>query len=246
MVVRTALLAMMGLVLGTVARPACADPGFYVITPYDHAGKVTVDLRYWTVRNSGRPEVVWPEIGLGYGVNSRWTTAWYASFVGSHDSAVVRSRDYWQNDVLLTQGEWPFDVALHLQWNRDRGALQRHSIEAGPVFQTDVGRTQLNANLIVEHFTGAAAATPTQLKYQWMVRHRAFPGLHLGAQGFGELGPWRDWSASDHQSHRLGPAVFGDVYLEAGRVVHWQAAYLGGKTYGRSGQMFTGRVALEF
>lgn len=49
---------------------ACADPGYYVVT-YDNEGLRTVDLRYWTVKLGRQSEVLWPEVGLGWGVNSR-------------------------------------------------------------------------------------------------------------------------------------------------------------------------------
>ena len=31
-----------------------------------------IDFSYWTVKQPGIAEVIWPEIGFGYGVTKRW------------------------------------------------------------------------------------------------------------------------------------------------------------------------------
>lgn len=238
--------SMLASALLMAMSPAMADPGYYVVTPYDNQGVRTIDVRYWTVQRHGGREIQWPEIGFAYGVNSRWTTELFMSYIGSSRMAMRPSTLNWQNDWLLTQGEWPIDVALHLQYIRDESPEGGHAVEWGPVLQTDVGRTQLNANLFFERGYGPAMASPTQMKYQWQVRHRWMPGLHLGAQGFGELGPWTQWSPASEQSHRAGPALFSTWHVAEGQVIKLQAAYLLGKTYGRDGHMFTLRTAWDF
>lgn len=85
-----------------------ADPGYYVVTPHNRPGLGVVDLRYWTVKAPAEAEVVWPELGVGYGVNSRWSTLLLASWIGFGQQARRLSTLNWTNDVLLTQGEVPF------------------------------------------------------------------------------------------------------------------------------------------
>ena len=75
--------------------------------------------------------------------------------------------------------------------------------------------------------------------------HRWQRWLHVGAQGFGEVGPWDRWLPQDQQSHRAGPALFGSLAIDPGKL-NWQAAYLLGKTGGRRGRMFTMRVKYDF
>lgn len=232
--------------LALASSAALADPGYYVVTPYDNAGIRTIDFRYWTVKFKNSPEVVWPEVGFGYGVNSRWTTELFVSYIGSSQMATRPSTLNWQNDVLLTQGELPVDIAVHAQLIKDMMRHGLHSVELGPVLQTDVGRTQLNANVFFEHAYGDGASGPTQLKYQWQVRHRWMPELHVGLQGFGELGRWNDWAVWDKQSHRAGPALYTKVRFGEHEVLKLQAAYLLGRTYGQRGHMFTARVNYEF
>lgn len=241
-----AALPAVALLLALTAVPARADPGYYVATPYDNAGKVIVDFRYWTTKARGRGEVVWPEVGLGYGVNSRWTTELFMSLKGSQADAVKPSSLNWQNQVLLTQGEWPLDVALHAQLIHNQESPHGLTLELGPLLQADWGRTQINGNLTVERALSGDTSAPAQMKYQWQLRYRWLPMLHVGLQGFGELGPWDRWASADKQSHRAGPALFFAVRPGGDAVLKLQAAWLEGKTYTRRGHMFTLRATAEF
>ena len=66
---------------------AAADPGYCLVLVYENEGEKSVDFRYWTVKFPGQAELVWPEIGFGYGVTKRWYTEVYASRIGSADMA---------------------------------------------------------------------------------------------------------------------------------------------------------------
>lgn len=234
-----------------VAPARAADPGYYVVTPYDNAGLRVVDLRYWSVKRKGRPETIWPEIGFSYGVNSRWTTGLLYSTIGPSNWDIVPSSLVWQNDVLLTQGEWPIDLALHTKVIREAGQGGRvWALEYGPVLQTDLGRTQLNANIFFERSFEPEEGRPIQMKYQWQLRHRWHPLMNFGLQGFGELGRWSHWSENGRQSHRAGPAFFGRVDLGQGsgdkQALLYQVAYLLGTVYSQRAGMFTVRLQYQF
>ena len=120
---------------------------------------------------------------------------------------------------------------------RNRGV--GNALELGPVFQTDLGSTQINLNLVFEPSWAAEAGGTsdegTQLKYQWQVLWRLRPGLRMSLQGFGELGRWNRWS--DMQSHRAGPVL---------RLGSLGPFYLWGKTYGSRGDMFSAQVLWRF
>ena len=238
------LRALLATALAAVCAPALALPGYYVVTVYDDPGVRTVDFRYWSIKPRGRDAIYWPELGIGWNVNGRWYTEVLASYVGADKFATHIDTLDWQNDYLLTQGQYPVDVAIHTLLVAPQGGRSAHAFEFGPALQTDLGRTQVNLNLFAEKGFGAQAADPTQLKYQWQLRHRWQPWLHVGAQGFGEVGPWDHWLARDAQSHRAGPALFGKVPGVA--PLAWQAAYLLGKTQGQRGAMFTARVKYDF
>ena len=232
--------------LALSSAAASADPGYYVVTPYDNEGLRFVDFRYWTVKPNQRTEVVWPELGFGYGVSSRWTTELFLSWEGSAHEAVRPNTLNWQNEFLFTQGQWPWDLALHTQLIEEREAPHRTTVEWGPVLQADLWRTQFNVNLFFDRAFPAEQAAPTMLKYQWQVRYRWHPRLHFGLQGFGELGPWDHWAPRARQSHRAGPAVFTTLRLNDREAIKLQAAWLVGSTFARSGHMFTMRADWEF
>ncbi len=232
--------------LATVAGSACGEPGYYVVVPYENEGLRIVDFRYWTVKPAGATETVWPEFGLGYGVNSRWTTELFVSWEGSTQEAVRPAALNWQNEVLLTQGQYPFDLALHAQVIKERDASHQLGLNWGPVLQTEVGATQINFNLFFDQVFRAESPSPTMAQYQWQLRQHNGTNLQLGAQGFGELGPWNHWEPASKQSHRAGPAVFFDARLDDARTIKLQAAWVVGKTFGTQGHMFTLRAHMDF
>jgi hypothetical protein len=234
---RRAVAALAPLALAAAAllpRTALADPGYYLVTPYSQPGMVELDLRYWSVNPRGEGDsTLWPELGLRYGVNSRWTTELLASFIGPTLGHQRISSWNWHNTVLLTQGQYPFDLGLHANIVRQSG--WGNAVELGPVFQTDIGFTQLNANLFVER---EFAEKENNLKYQWQLLRRLRPGLRLGVQGFGE----REMAGGADWSHRAGPVLRWNVaeHLQV------QAAYLWGKVYGSRGDMFSAQVLVPF
>lgn len=225
---------------------ACADPGYYLVAVYSDAGKTHVDTRYWTVARKGAPEVVWPEIGIGHNVNSRWYTELYMSYIGPSFANAVPSTLNWQNDILLTQGEWDVDVALHTNLIRGQESADDHAFEFGPVLQTDVGRVQLNGNLIFEKSLVPGNTAAPQLKYQWQAKYRWNQALHTGVQGFGELGTWNNWQPAGRQSHRWGPVVGGSWPVGTQQRLEYQAAYLSGKVYGSAADMLSLRLQWVF
>ncbi|MBP6851533.1 MAG: hypothetical protein KA164_08025 [Rhodoferax sp.] len=228
-----------------VAPAALADPGYYVVSVYESEGVARADFRYWTVKLKGSSTVIWPEIAVGYGVNKRWYTQVLASYIGSADSATRPSNLQWQNDFLLTQGQFDVDLALHTLLVRyyDNGG---NALEFGPAMQTEWGRMRFNANLILERPWGLARPRPTQFKYQWQAVYRWRPQLQFGLQGFGELGEWDNWAASASRSQRVGPVIQGAFASTQTSGWHYQLAYLDGKIYGKRGHMLSARIHYEF
>ena len=224
---------------------AQADPGYYLVSVYANPGVRTLDLRYWTFTPAHGRTTYWPEAGVGWNITSRWYSEILASAIGSDRTPTTLSTWNWQNDVLLTQGQYPFDLAIHTLYSRAHDPSDGATLEVGPVFQTEVDRTQVNFNVFVGHGLGAQAAQPAELRYQWQLRQHWLPLLNVGAQGFGELDVWDRGSSRDRSSNRAGPAIFGHLRMGPGDL-GWQAAYLFGKTYGRNGDMLSVRVKYEF
>jgi len=220
--------------LAALSTNARSDPGYYVVTPYDQAGRIGTELRYWTVSPPGEAATIWPELGFSYGVNTRWTTRLLASWIGTGAADLVLSSWNWQNVVLLTQGDKPYDLGVHVQLTHN--AHQSTALELGPTWQTDLGRFKLNANAFWEYDDGRH---DTRLKLQWRGVYRVASGWRLGAEGFSEVGQWNDWLPRRRQSHRAGPALLATLWDEGPDTVTLNAAYLFGKTYGSRGNMFS-------
>jgi hypothetical protein len=232
--------------LALCLQQAVAGTGYYLVTTYPNEGQRTVDFKYWNAKRSGGAPASSPEIGFGYNVNSRWFTElsaeWFMLSPGPHQLAAIE----WQNDFLLTEGQYPFDLAFHTKLERAQDGSGELGAEFGPVLQTELGRTQLNLNVFFERGYRTAVAEPMQIKYQWQIKHRWIEKLQFGAQGFGEMGQWNRWLPSARQSHRAGPALFGSWGLDGGREWKYEAAYLVGKNSARSAKSVTMRIQYAF
>ncbi|HYD63232.1 MAG TPA: hypothetical protein VEC35_22950 [Noviherbaspirillum sp.] len=225
---------------------AHAGPGYYLISIYENEGEKSIDFRFWNVAPHNAKSSYAPEIGFGYGVTKRWYTEVLAGWLHTAQSG-TRFNDFaWQNDYLLTQGQYSFDLALHSEVKRFRDSSQGYGVEFGPALQTEFGRTQVNANLFFDRSYRSAQANPMQLKYQWQLRHRWRPAFQFGLQGFGELGEWDDWAPRRQQSHRSGPVVAGTMHLGKTQALKYEFAYLAGKVFATPAKTFVMRVQYEF
>lgn len=92
---RPRLLRSMLRVLCLPAALACgavfADPGYCVVTTCSNPGARTMDVRYWTEASPGTALTRWPEVGLGWSVNSRWYTEVLASWITASDMPTTLS-----------------------------------------------------------------------------------------------------------------------------------------------------------
>lgn len=245
------------LLLACAALPALASPGYYLVSAYDKAGEATIDFKFWSFKSPEYPAVFAPEIGFGYGVTSRWYTELTLSWLDLADSGTRSDGLLWQNDYLLTQGQYPFDLALHTNIKKYYDGAPRaasayfgnahsYELEFGPVLQTELGRTQFNANMFFTRSYRTTVASPMQAVYQWQIKHRWRPAFAFGLQGFGELGKWDHWAPRSEQSHRIGPAIFSSLPMAGGRAMTIEAAFLTGSLYAEHGQTFTMRAQYAF
>lgn len=229
-----------------VQQQAAAGTGYYLVSTYPNEGQRTVDFKYWNAKPSGRPPRSSPEIGLGYNVTSRWytelTAEWFKLSPHSHHLAALE----WQNDFMLTEGQYPFDLALHTNVERALDGSGEIGVEVGPVLQTEIGRTQLNLNLFLEREYRVPVSEPMQFKYQWQVKYRWIEKLQFGVQGFGELGEWNNWLPRGQQSHRAGPALFGTWILPGGHAWKYEAAYLIGTNSARNAKSVAMRIQYAY
>ena len=243
--------------LAGLQQTALCEPTYYLIPTYENAAETTVDFRLWSVKIPGDPRVSGTEVGIGHGVTRAWYTELLIGYLHTPQTGTRRSDFAWQNDFLLTQGQYPFDLALHTTVRKYRavsaGAAIEYfgeggglNLEFGPILQTDFGRIQANANLLFDRTYRTASAAPLQMKYQWQLKYRWTPILQPGLQGFGELGDWDHWAPRHEQSHRVGPVIAGSLPLGTAQSLKYEASYLTGSVFAEHAKTFSMRVQYVF
>ncbi|MFZ6657492.1 hypothetical protein [Undibacterium sp. TJN19] len=232
------------------SAPAIAGSGYYLVSIYENEGEKTIDYKSWSSFVDNRPTSTVPELGLSYMPNKTWYTEIYASWFRRGAGSLANSAWAWQNDFLLTHGQYPVDVALHTNLNRNTDTSRGVDFEFGPAMQTEFGRVQVNANVFLERTYRTTPATSPQMKYQWQAKYRYHSGVELGLQGFGELGDWDNWSSKALQSHRAGPVLSGSFKLgdaaSISQVIKYEASYVMGKLNARHASVFSMRMQYAF
>ena len=226
---------------------ALADTGYYLVSLYDVAGQTSIDVKYWNARHRGGSEAA-ADVGIGYGVTSRWYTELYGTWEKEDGGPRRYEEIAWQNDYMLTQGQFDVDVALHTKIERPQDRSEGYAVEWGPVLKTDIGRTQINANLFFQRNYRVSAdseAQHTELAYQLQLKYRWKGPVQPGIQAYGELGHWNHWLPSERQSHRAGPALFASRAFGA-HELKFEAAYLLGRNEGHAAKTFSMRAQYIF
>jgi hypothetical protein len=228
-----------------------AGPSDYVYTPQVEHGEREVDLKFGSARDgSGDRQQAW-SIGYGYGASERWFSEIYAKFQSASGEGNHLDAWEWENKFQLTDtGEYPIDIGFLTEIEKPhRKGEPSYEFKFGPLFQTEFGKLQLNANLLWERKFRGSDEDPsvrhnTEFGYQWQVKYRWRQAFEFGLQGFGELGKWNDWDPRDQQNHRFGPAVFGKLALGNRQAVKYNAAWLVGVSQAAPDHTF--RLQLEY
>lgn len=213
--------------LTAVAHAGASD---YVYSPIVEEGEKEIDFKFGTAeaRDGTRESAV--SLGLGYGVNAWWFTEVY--FKGNRQTPDGWRYDAveWENKFQLTEtGKYPVDVGLVIEIERPQDHSEGWELRFGPLLQMELTpKVVANVNLLFGRHYGSDTPSPMSMDYQWQIKYRWKPELEIGAQGFGSLGPWRDWLPNDQQEHKAGPAVFGKIRLGGRHALNYNAAWLWG------------------
>lgn len=206
---------------------AIAGPSDYVYMPGVTYGEREIDFKMGTWRKDARESAA--SIGFGYGVTQRWFTEVYRKYESASDEGTHFDAWEWENKLQLTEtGQYPVDVGVILELERPKDTQEGYEVRFGPLLQTELGKVQLNGNLIFEQHYRSDTAQRAELSYQWQAKYRWQPQFEFGLQGFGDVGSWNHWDAVTETSHRLGPAVFGKLDLGNRRAIRYNAAWLAG------------------
>ena len=207
---------------------AMAGPSDYVHSPIVEEGERELDFKLGSarLRDGGRESAV--SLGLGFGMNAWWSTEVYAKANRETPQGWRFDAVEWENRFQLTEtGKYPVDIGLVVELEHPQDRSEGWELNFGPLFQAELTpRLVANLNLLFTRNYRAETPSPMSMNYQWQLRYRWAPQFEWGAQGFGSLGPWRDWSAAGQQEHKAGPAVFGKVRLDAHNAINYNAAWL--------------------
>lgn len=245
-----AVLLLCGLLSTTTVQ---AGPADYVYTPAVEYGEREIDFKYgWAGAPDSQPDMpraYGASLGFGYGAREYWFTEIYLKRESEDGTGVTLAE--WENKFqLLETGKYPLDLGFITELEVPVSGSAPNEIKVGPLLQAEVGRVQLNANLLFERAFGQAdnngVPFTTNFLYQWQIKYRLQSSFEFGAQGFGEMGEWNNWANSSGQIHKAGPAVFGKIPLGGREAIKYNAAWLLGASTAAPGNTFRVQVEYEF
>lgn len=226
---------------------ANAGPADYVYTPTVEYGEREIDFKFGTTKPDGDVRESAASIGFGYGATEFWFTEVYGKYKRTGDNGTVFDALEWENKFQLTQpGQYPVDIGFITEIERPEDRSEGYEFKFGPLFQKDIGKTQLNLNILFERNYRAEQSGPMKLGYQWQAKYRWMPQFEFGAQGFGDVGQWNRLASRSEQSHLFGPAVFGKIALGGRHAIKYNAAYLLDAGDAQHSRTFRTQVEYEF
>jgi hypothetical protein len=238
------------LVAGALLSPlaAHAGPSNYVYTPTVEYGEREIDLKYGIAHKDSDPRESAGSFGFGYGATQWWFTELYLKYKHEQGAATYYDAVEWENKFQLTEtGKYPVDIGFLLEIERPADHSEGWEVKWGPLFQTEFGKVQLNANLLFERKYRGEQQSDTEFQYQWQAKYRWLPQFEFGVQGFGEMGKWDDWMPTGERIHTVGPAVFGKIPVGSGRqAIKYNAAWLLGASNAAADHTFRVQVEYEF
>jgi len=226
-----------------------AGPADYVYMPTVEHEEREIDFKYGTgfPRPDGERKTV-TSVGYGYGATEYWFTELYLKREVEGISSDVTLAEWENKFQLLETGKYPVELGLITEIEAPISKSGPWEVKFGPLLQTDFGKLQLNANMLLERkyaSDGSSTQYPTEAKYQWQVKYRLKPEFEFGAQGFGALGEWGAWvNTKKEENNSVGPAVFGKIHLGNRQAIKYNAAWLVG--YGTDVAERTFRTQIEF
>jgi hypothetical protein len=237
------------LVAGALLSPlfAHAGPSDYVYTPTVEYGEKEIDFKYGDARKNGTPRESASSIGFGYGATEWWFTEFYLKYKKQNDESTKYDAVEWENKFQLTEtGKYPIDIGFLLEIERPQDHAEGWEVKWGPLFQTEFGKIQLNANLLFQRSYRSETPSQLEFQYQWQAKYRWLKQFEFGVQGFGEMGKWDDWAKRDGQIHKVGPAIFGKFQVGDKQAIKYNAAWLLGASSAAPDHTFRLQAEYEF
>ena len=206
-----------------------AEPNDYVRTPIVEEGEKEIDFKWGVEKRKNMASGTATSVGFGWGATSWWFTELYGKWHRAPGESSGFDAWEWENRFqLLETGKYPVDLGFLLEIERPKDRSEGYELTYGPLLQSEWGAIQGNLNLLWQRHVRASAPFATDLHYQLQLKYRASEKFEWGAQGFGSLGRWDQWSPSSQQEHQFGPAIFGKIRTGTAQAVRYNAALLFG------------------
>lgn len=233
--------------LALSASLAHAGPSDYVYTPTVEYGEREIDFKYGTARKGDDPRESAASIGFGIGATEWWFTEIYAKYKSENGEGRRFDAIEWENKFQLTEtGKYPVDIGFLLEIERPQDRTEGWEAKWGPLFQTEFGKLQLNANFLFERNFRADVPMRTQFQYQWQAKYRWHSEFEFGMQGFGEMGDWDNWVPADERIHKMGPAIFGKIPVGPRQAIKYNVAWLFGASTAAPDHNLRMQIEYEF
>ncbi len=231
------------------AGSAYASPADYIYLPNVEYGERELDFKLGSARPAGEDRLSATSLGFGYGASEWWFTELYLKYQREGSLGTRFDAVEWENKFQLTEtGKYPVDLGFITEIEAPRAKSEGYEFRFGPLLQSEFGRLQLNANMLLQRVyrNTDGLSHSTEFGYQWQAKYRWRKELEWGLQGFGEMGKWNNWDSRELQNHRLGPAVFGKLDLGNHQALRYNAAWLIGASSAAADHTFRLQVEYEF
>lgn len=184
---------------------------------------------------------------VGYGVTQYWFTEFGVEFEHESGESTEVEAVEWENTFQLTEpGQYAVDLGLLVELEVATESEDGWELKTGPLLQTEIGKTQINFNPLLERKFDTDGEEETELVYEWQVAYRLQQSFEFGLQGFGEVGEWNDWEKSSEQSHKAGPMIAGKLPLGDHDAIKYDTAILFGLNGATEEQTFRFTLEYEF
>lgn len=215
-----------------VSSAVFAGTADYVYMPTVEHGEREIDFKFGTGTPPDSERQTVSSLGYGYGATEYWFTELYLKREVEGISSDVTIAEWENKFQLLETGKYPIEMGIITEIEAPVSVSGPWEVKVGPLFQTEFGKLQLNANALFERkfaSDGGSTQYPTEFSYQWQIKYRLHPEFEFGAQGFGGLGEWDNWVGSkQEEGHSVGPAIFGKLVLGNRQAIKYNAAWLTG------------------
>jgi len=157
----------------TCIPAAFAAPADYVYTTGITQGEREIDFKYGNA--SGTALSTAASIGFGYGVTDNWFSEVYLKQELSGSAALNLAE--FENRFLLTEaGKYAVDVGVVTEIELPLNGGAPWELRVGPLLQKEIGRFQLNGNLLFARAFGMkdehGVDYKTNIGYQWQAKYR--------------------------------------------------------------------------